>query len=53
MEVFFKEFPRPKKILEICSTYIKVPRLGDESKAKNQQEKLMEAEGLGLETSSK
>ena len=29
----------------------KVPRLGDETKAENQQEKLMEAEGLGPESS--
>ena len=31
----------------------KVPRLGDETKAKNQQEKLVEAEELGPESSSK
>ena len=31
----------------------KVPRLGDEPKAENQQEKLVEAEGLGPESSSK
>ena len=31
----------------------KVPQLGDEPKAENQQEKLMEAEGLGPESSSK
>ena len=31
----------------------KVPRLGDEPKAENQQENLMEAEGLGPESSSK
>ena len=29
----------------------KVPRLGDELKVENQQEKLMEAKGLGLERS--
>ena len=53
MEVFFKQLPRPKKILERCSRCRKVPRLGDEPEAKNQQEKLMEAEGLGPESSSK
>ena len=31
----------------------KVPQIGDEPKAKNQQEKLVEAEGLGPESSSK
>ena len=31
----------------------KVPRLGDELKAKNQQEKLVEAKGIGPESSSK
>ena len=31
----------------------KVPRLGDETKAENQQEKLVEVEGLGPESSSK
>ena len=31
----------------------KVPRLEDESKAKNQQEKIMEVEGLGPKSSSK
>ena len=31
----------------------KVPRLGDELKAEKQQEKLMEAEGLSPESSSK
>ena len=29
----------------------KVPRLGDEPKAENQQKKLVEAKGLGLESS--
>ena len=29
----------------------KVPRLGDEPKAENQQDKIVEAKGLGLESS--
>ena len=31
----------------------KIPRLGDEPKAENQQEKLVEDKGLSLESSSK
>ena len=53
MEVSFKKLPRPKKILERYSRYREVTRLGDEQKAENQQEKLVEAEGLGPESSSK
>ena len=49
MEVSFKQLLRPKRILERCLRYRKVPRLGDEPKAENQQEKLVEAKGLGPE----
>ena len=47
----FQTIAKTQEILERCSRYRKVPRLGDEPKAENQQEKLVEAEGLGPESS--
>ena len=41
----FQIVAKTQEILERCSIYKKVPRLGDELKAENQQERLAEAKG--------